>query len=509
MNMQLRDILPRHEASATAILCEDWRLSYAELESVAVRFSNLFGALGLASGERVSLLLGNDPLTVAAIIGAFKAGVVANPLHDRLSSHEIGYILDHAGSKLVVTSERFAGVLGHALTELENKPLMLCFGVSDGLSSISKALFYRQSEKENRNANPSGDDDALLLYTSGTTGRPKGVLLSHDNVLYGGISVRDRFKVESSDRTLCVMPLSHTNALMFSTIPFLMAGASLALRPRFSASSFWEECRKYAVNSASVSPAILAILLDTYSGESLDGIDLDYIKVASAPTSVELARRFEAQFGEGLLLETYGMTETTAISLGNPVDGPRKYGSIGTACLPHRVKIIDDAGMEVPSGEVGEISIGGPSVMKGYFRDPAATAAVMRDGWVMSGDLARMDEEGYVFIVGRKKEIIIRGGENVSPLEVEQVISHHPAVGEAAAIGIPDRILGEAVGACVVRCAEVSESELIAFCATRLASFKVPQKIVFIDELPRNVIGKLVRGALAKHFPSKDDEVHA
>ena len=507
MKMQLRDILPRQESSAPAILSGESTLSYAELERMASKFSNLFGALGLAAGERVSLLLGNDPLTVAAIIGAFKAGVVANPLHDRLSSREIGYILDHAGSKLVVTSEGFVGVLGQALTELRDKPPILCFGASDGLGSISEARFHRRSGEDTRNVEASGDDAALLIYTSGTTGRPKGVLLSHDNVLYGGISVRDRFKFKSSDRTLCVMPLSHTNGLIFSTISHLMAGASVALRPRFSASSFWDECRTYAVNTASVSPAILAILLDSYSGEPLDGIDLDYIKVASAPTSVELARRFEAQFGEGLLLESYGMTETTAISLGNPVDGPRKYGSIGTLNPPNRMKIVDDAGREVPSGEVGEIYIGGPCVMKGYFRDPEATAAVIRDGWMMSGDLARMDPDGYVFIVGRIKEIIIRGGENVSPLEVEQAIARHPAVGEAAAIGIPDPILGEAIGACVVRRAEVGESELIAFCATQLASFKVPKRIVFIDALPRNLLGKFVRGALAEYFQTENDEV--
>ena len=173
------------------------------------------------------------------------------------------------------------------------------------------------------------------------------------------------------------------------------------------------------------------------------------------------------------------------------------------------VKIVDEKGAEVPHGESGEMYIGGPSLMLGYFRDSEATAAVIRDGYIMSGDIARMDEDGYVYIVGRKKELIIRGGENISPLEVDRVVALHPAVGEAVTVGFPDQVMGEAVGTCVVRSADVTESEIIEFCVTQMASFKVPQKIVFIDEVPRNLLGKILRGDIVKYFQSDNEEVRA
>ena len=506
--MQLGEILSVQDPLSAAVVFEDKRFSYADLEGISNQFANLFASLGIAAGERVSLLLGNDPLTIAAYFGAFKSGVVASPLHDRLSALEIAYIIDHAGSELVITSEGFAETLAEAMSGLSKSPRVLCFGDPGSLDCLSVASLEEQPATLAAMARLSGDESAVLLYTSGTTGRPKGVLLSRDAVLTGCLDTRERFGLKPTDRTLCVLPLSHTNALTGSTIPALMAGASIALCRRFSASRFWSDCRKYGVNSASVSPTILTILLDTYSGESLDGIDLDYVKVASAPTSVDLARRFEARFGRGLLVESYGLTETTACVAGNPVDGPRKFGSIGMALQTHELKIVDEKGDDARRGEAGELVIRSPTVMKGYFRDPAATAAVMRDGWLLSGDLATMDEDGYIFIVGRKKEIIVRGGENVAPLEVEQVIARHPAVLEAIAVGIPDRVLGEAIGACVVRRGEVSESELIAFSAKQMASFKVPTRIVFIDTLPRNAIGKLIRTDLTRYFTTETDEAY-
>ncbi|MDP6182207.1 MAG: class I adenylate-forming enzyme family protein [Gammaproteobacteria bacterium] len=507
--MQLNEILADAESDALAILYDDSVFTYADMEKLSNQFANLFQELRYEPGDRVSILLGNDPRTVAAIFGSFKSGVIANPLHDRLTSKEVGYIIDHAGSKLIITGEDFADTVNAAVSDLPDPPQILCFGDAGGLTCVSEESLEQQSVTAPQNHNFSNDDGAVLLYTSGTTGRPKGVLLSRGNLSCSAAIAVDRYGIKSSDRTLCVMPISHTNGLMFSTIPFLMAGASLALRPRFSASSFWDDCRKYEVNSTSVSPAILMILLDTYSNETLDGINLDYVKVASAPTSVELAQRFEAQFGDGLLLETYGLTETTAGNVGNPVEGPRKHGSIGTVIPFNLVKIVDEKGAEVPHGESGEMYIGGPSLMLGYFRDSEATAAVIRDGYIMSGDIARMDEDGYVYIVGRKKELIIRGGENISPLEVDRVVALHPAVGEAVTVGFPDQVMGEAVGTCVVRSADVTESEIIEFCVTQMASFKVPQKIVFIDEVPRNLLGKILRGDIVKYFQSDNEEVRA
>lgn len=499
MKMQLGEILRKHDPASTALLFEDRTYSYGELEALSNRFARMLLSFGVKAGESVSYLLGNDPLLVAGYIAGFKTGIVTNPLHDRLTADEIAYIVNHAGSRIVVAGESYAATLAEALQGISNVRVA-CFGAPGPLQDAATPdLDSFSSEPLKPEVKP--DDVALLLYTSGTTGRPKGVMLTHDNVAAGITAVAGGFHLKPADRTLCIMSLSHTNALMFSTLPYLLSGGSIALCKRFSASNLWALCERYDVNSMSASPTILSILLEDETGKT-GYPKLEFVKVASAPTSVDLSNRFHARFGKNLLLETYGLTETTSINVMNPLRGVRKPGSIGQALAPSEIRIVDGDGKELPAGEVGEIEIRGPTVMKGYYKDPDATAATIRHGWVRSGDLARLDDEGYIFIVGRKKETIIRGGENISPLEVEQIIARHPAVREAAAVGIPDRIYGEVVAACVVKRDDVTESELIRHCGEYLASFKVPARIVFVDELPRNPIGKFVRRALLPYFES-------
>ena len=497
MKMQLGEILRKHDPVSTALLFEDQTYSYGELEALSNHFAQMLLSFGVKAGETVSYLLGNDPLLVAAYIAGFKTGIVTNPLHDRLTADEIAYIVNHAGSKIVVVGGSYAATLAEALKAISSVRV-ICFGNPGALQGAAAPdLDSFSSAAVNPSVKP--DDVALLLYTSGTTGRPKGVMLTHENVASGITAVAGGFHLKPSDRTLCIMSLSHTNALMFSTLPYLLSGASVALCKRFRASSLWTLCERYEVNSFSASPTILSILLEDETGKP-GYPKLEFVKVASAPTSVDLSNRFHARFGQNLLIETYGLTETTSINVMNPSRGPRKPGSIGKALEPSEIRIVDSQGRELPAGVTGEIEIRGPTVMKGYYKDPDATAATIRNGWVRSGDLAQFDDEGYIFIVGRKKETIIRGGENISPLEVEQIIARHPAVREAAAVGIPDRIYGEVVAACVVKREDVTEGELIRHCGEHLASFKVPARIAFVDELPRNPIGKFVRRALLPYF---------
>ncbi|EKS30952.1 class I adenylate-forming enzyme family protein [Afipia felis] len=504
LKVQLGEMLSKHNQVSTALLYEDRTYSYGELEALSNRFAHMLLSLGVKAGESVSYLLGNDPLLVAGYIAGFKTGIVTNPLHDRLTADEIAYIVNHAGSKIVVVGESYAATLAEALKTLIDVRVV-CFGNPGPLQGATVPDIDSFSSAA---LSPSmkPDDVALLLYTSGTTGRPKGVMLTHGNVAEGITAVAGGFDLKPSDRTLCIMSLSHTNALMFSTLPYLLSGASVALCKRFSASNLWALCERYDVNSMSASPTILSILLEDETGKA-GYPKLEFVKVASAPTSVDLSNRFHARFGQNLLLETYGLTETTSINVMNPLRGPRKPGSIGKPLAPNEIRIVDGDGRELPVGAVGEIEIRGPTVMKGYYKDPDATAATIRNGWVRSGDLARFDDEGYIFIVGRKKETIIRGGENISPLEVEQIIARHPAVREAAAVGIPDRIYGEVVAACVVKREDVTENELIQHCAEYLASFKVPARIAFVDELPRNPIGKFVRRALLPYFEGESTSV--
>lgn len=497
------DILnPKHDNIAIAF--EDGEdYTHADLDILANRFANTFKKLELEPGDRVSFLMGNDPLLIGGYFGAFRAGLIANPLNNRLLPAELAYVLNHAGSRLIVVSGEFTESLDATLPLLNTKPKILVIRSEEipQYATCNETDLRAATDTPPSSSGISGDDGALLIYTSGTTANPKGVLLTHDNILAGVDYVKAGFEIGPSDRTLCVMPLFHTNGLMFSTLPFLMAGATIVLRYRFSASRLWQQCLDNRANSFSASPTILALLLKHEAGAPPAAeIDLKYVKVASAPTSVALATQFEARFGKGLLLETFGLTETTAITTMNPLHGTRKFGSIGYALAPQEVRIVDTAGSPLPAGEVGEIQIRGATVMKEYFRDPDNTVKAVHDGWLCTGDLARMDDDGYIYMVGRAKEMIVRGGENISPLEIEAAVIRHPSVIEAAVVGLPDQTWGEVVALCVVASAPLDETELLDHCRANLTDFKVPQIIKFVDDLPKNAMGKVTRRKLDKFF---------
>jgi len=501
--MLAQEIITRNSSQKPAIFFEDEVLSYEDLDKLSNQFAHFFQSNGVGIGDRVSFISLNDSLLIAGYFGAFKAGAVANPINNRLTPPELAYILNHAQSKCIVISPEFIEVLSNTLPLIKHSPKILVLRSPENLAIAA----HRDDELKNYSVsainieNIAADDGALLLYTSGTTGNPKGVLLSHHNLCSAAQIVSQGFEIQESDRTLCVMPLFHTNGLMFSNLPFLYRGASIVLRKRFSASNFWHECKRYAVNSSSVSPTILSLLLEhEKQAPSSDEISLKYIKVASAPTSKELAERFENRFGKNLLLETFGLTETTAINTMNPINGKRKFGSIGQALAPQKVKIVDENNNTLGINEVGELLIQSELIMKEYYLDAANTSSTIRNDWLHSGDLATIDEEGFVFIVGRKKEMIIRGGENISPLEVEQVAAMHPDVIEAAAVGLSDPIWGECVGLVVVSSKDLSPDSIIKFCRERLSPFKVPEYIAFSDKLPRNAMGKVTRNDLRAAF---------
>lgn len=504
----LGGILKMHPSDNPAIIFEEKCYSYAELDCLSNQFGNLYRTLGLAPQSCVSFMLGNDILLVAAYLGAFKTNVIANALGASLKAEEVAYILEHAGSQLLITSNQHAAVIREAFGQLSTPPKVLSIDEFDecesgGLRPLSFSVLTAQATSEPQTSDPKGDDIALLLYTSGTTGKPKGVMITHDNILCTIFASKANHDLGPGDRTLCVMPLSHNNALMFSTLSHLCAGATTVLCRRFSASQHWKLCERYDINNFSASPTILAILLETPPCNPGEGASLRFVKVASAPTSIELAQRFEARFGKGLLLESYGLTEASGITM-NPIYGPRKHGSIGKVLPQSQVKIVNSDGVEVPTGAVGELLIRTPTLMKGYLHDSDATARAVVNGWFHSGDLGRVDEDGFIFLVGRKKEMIIRGGENISPLEVERVIARHPSVREAAAFGMPDPVWGEIVTACITLNDQTEnaglEADIIEFCKNHLASFKVPQKIAVIAELPRNGVGKIKRHELHRYF---------
>ena len=348
-----------------------------------------------------------------------------------------------------------------------------------------------------------------MIYTSGTTGRPKGVLLSHANVWADGVALSQGFRMGPDHVALCFMPLFHCNALIVSHISAFIGHGTIVLCRKFSAREHWRLVADHNVNSFSAPPTVLAILLERESEARDARIKLDFVKTGSAPLTVELATRFESRFGKDILIEGWGLTECTATSTLNPLyaGGRRKIGSVGQALAGQEIAVVDEQGNFLPPETTGELVIRSPTMMLGYFRDEEATRKAIVDGWLHTGDLGRMDQEGYVFLVGRKKEIIIRGGENVSPLEIEEVLCRHPSVRDVAVGGLPDRIWGEVVVACVVPNETASEQELIAYCRENLADFKVPVRVAIVDELPRNATGKILRRNLTQFFQPESKEM--
>jgi acyl-CoA synthetase (AMP-forming)/AMP-acid ligase II len=353
------------------------------------------------------------------------------------------------------------------------------------------------------------EDDALLMYTSGTTGNPKGVLLTHTSVLAGGANTAGAHELTDDDRGLCVLPLCHINAQMVTVFGPLVSGGSVTMPHRFSVSQFWSWVIDCECTWFSVVPTIISYLAhDQHPPRPERLAKVRFGRSASAPLPPALHAEFERKFGV-TIVETMGLTETAAQILSNPMPPKRgKYGSPGLA-YGNEVKIFDNSGNEVPAGEQGEIVVRGANVMRGYLSNPEATRASLdADGWLHTGDLGHQDKDGYVFVTGRLKELIIKGGENISPREIDDVLYSHPAVIEAGAVGVPDDHYGEDVVACVVVSDDIDcdEHELVEFCAARLGAFKAPRAVFFMSDLPKGPSGKVQRrklvGLIKEAFPA-------
>jgi long-chain acyl-CoA synthetase len=473
--------------------------TYAEFDAAVNRTADTLAAHGVGRGDVVSLLLPNSAEYIIAYFACFKTGALAGPVNSLLKPEEAVYVVGNSDARLLLYHSQFDETVAEVRKEVSSLRVALRFddaATANSASAETPAASWRDFA-------PARDDEAIIIYTSGTTGKPKGCLLTHENLLANARQIVGWLKFTPADRLLSVMPLFHMNAVMVTTIAAMYAGGSSVVSPRFSASRFWQTISDYEVTSFGSVATMLSMLLATYPEGVPAGLRREQLRFAmcgSAPVPAEVLRRFEETF-DCLVIEGYGLSESTVRATFNPPDARRRPGSCGQS-IGCEIKVFDEQDGEVAAGELGEIVLRGANIFKGYYKNEAATAEAFRGGWFHTGDIGYRDADGYYYIADRKSDMIIRGGENIYPREIDELLYTHPAVAAAAAIGVPDPLYGEEVAAFVVLKEDVTASaeELKEFCRAHLADFKCPKTVTFLDEMPKGPTGKLLKRELAKRF---------
>jgi long-chain acyl-CoA synthetase len=467
------------------------QFTYKEFEAAVMRTARMLVAKGVGSGDVVSLLLPNSVEYVIAYFACWQIGALAGPINSLLKSQEIAYVISNSEARALLVNSEFLPLIETIRDEL---PAILIYDNEAGAT-----------REEITGADPTAeidaDHEAIIIYTSGTTGKPKGCLLTHGNVIANARQISGWLGFNETDRLLTIMPLFHMNAVSVTTMSALYAGGSTVVSQKFSASRFWQIISDYQITSFGSVATMLSMLLSTYPDGVPEGLKTDQLRFAmcgSAPVPAEVLRRFEEKF-KCLVIEGYGLSESTCRSTFNPPDQRRRPGSCGVP-IGNEMRIVDEEDREVPDGELGEIVLRGENILKGYYKNDDANASAFRNGWFHTGDIGYRDADGFYFIVDRKSDMIIRGGENIYPREIDEVLYQHPAICAAAAVGVKDELYGEEVAAVVVLKpgTNTTAQEVIDYCKARLADFKCPKTVHFVEDIPKGPTGKLLKRELAK-----------
>lgn len=470
------------------------QFSYAEFDAAVNRTAALLVSHGVRKGDVISLLMPNSAEYVIAYFACWKLGALAGPVNSLLKPDELVYVISNSEAKVLLVHSDFLPTIESIRNNLPALRTMITF---DDESQATQVVGSTHGLPE---TNVNKDDEAIIIYTSGTTGKPKGCLLTHGNVIANARQIVDWLNFTEHDRLLTIMPLFHMNAVSVSTMSALYSGGSTVVSPKFSASRFWELISEYQITSFGSVATMLSILLTTYPDGVPEGLETDRLRFAmcgSAPVPAEVLKRFEETFN-CLVIEGYGLSESTCRSTFNPPDERRRAGSCGLP-IGNEMKVVDEDDREVDDGALGEIVLRGENILKGYYKNPDATAVAFRNGWFHTGDIGYRDPDGFFYIVDRKSDMIIRGGENIYPREIDEVLYQHPSVSAAAAIGVPDPLYGEEVAAFIVLKdgATTTEDEVITFCRQRLADYKCPKTVQFVREIPKGPTGKLLKRELS------------
>jgi long-chain acyl-CoA synthetase len=508
---------------------EGRRYTNVELNHNANLLGNALKGLGVNKGDRVAVQMPNSPELLSTFPAIYKIGAVVVPLSPLLRPDQAAYIYRDCGAKATLTSSDFVSRVLEAQKQTPNLQHVILTDRDDVPGTISYSNIMSTSSDELKIAQTDNDDVAALIYTAGTTGPPKGVMHTHYSLyinalfFYGYVLVHRSLTLQLDTRaldpktlrlnkvtqrvssvnramvSLGVLPLSHSFGIAFSNTSNFVGGKTILLR-WWNVEEALKAIERFRVTQMAAVPTMYIQILEFPELDKYDLSSLEDCQCGAAPLPVEVALKWKEKVGVDIR-EGWGLTESGATTTGQPGDLPPRYGSIGKCLLKcNTIKVFDEKGQDLPPGQQGEIVIKGPTLMKGYWNLPEETAKTIKDGWLYTGDIGYIDEDGYFYITGRKKDIIIRGGENVSPVEVEEVLLQHPAIAEAGVVGIPDTVYGEEIKAFVVikPGKQVTEEELIAFCKDRLPTFKLPKMVQFTKSLPKNLLGKVLRAELRK-----------
>ena len=457
-------------------------VSFGELRADVDQIAGRLAAVGVHRGDRVAIVAPEGPRFVRLLLATTALGAAAAPLNPAYTTEEFRFYLDDLAPRLVLTQEGAAGAARRAEIDA------LSFLELDGADFASlRPAAYEPAE---------ADDVALVLHTSGTTSRPKQVPLLHRNLVANARAIGGFYDLSADDVSFCAMPLFHVHGLVASVLAAMFAGGSVVVPSRFAPGRFARHANEHAVTWVSAGPTLHGMILDKLGSERIRS--LRFARSCSSALSPELFARCEAAYGVPMV-EAYGMTEGSHQIASNPLPpGERKVGSVGLQSPGVEIRVVDGDGRDA---ELGEVAIKGPGLTPGYIANDAANgAAFFGDGWFRTGDRGRFDDDSYLFLEGRLKELIIRGGENISPFEIEAALAAHPLVTDAVAFAIPDDRYGEEVGAAVVLAGASDEAALRTWCGERLALFKVPKKIFVLDEIPRTPTGKLQRARIGQQL---------
>lgn len=472
--------------------------SYSNLDTK--RYADQIAAglrhIGISDGDRVLVCLPNCPEVIFSYQGITRAGAIIVPVMFLLHAKEIEFIIRNSGAKAVITSASTLPKIKEAIQPIAKKPLMIVTDSPTGDGCISLYDLGANKEKsQDHTEQVTEDDPAVILYTSGMTGKPKGVLLTHKN-LYSNAASSATGVERTRGTTIGVLPLAHVYGLTVSNV-CLLTGSSVVVFQKFDTRALFAAIEKHQVKSFSAVPAMVHAMVSSPEAQNYNLSSLEKVGSGSAPMPIVLIHAFKEKFHADIH-EGYGLSEAAPIVTTHREGMPLKPGSVGVPIDGVEIKIVDEDGLELPVGAVGELIVRGDNVTPGYYQNEEETSHVLKNGWLYTGDLAKVDEDGYLYIVDRKKDLIIRGGFNVYPRDLEELLAQHEAVSEAAVIGVPDSRMGEEILAIVVKKAgkETTEQELLAFCQAHLAKNKTPRKVIFMDYLPRNSVGKVLKTKL-------------